>query len=797
MLTWLIARFCGDKLASRIASWLVLLSLLASAYELATIFDAQIEVRDWLLWRYAPLWPCCALFAIACTVTGNLVVGYLRPGEQTAAGGLAEAFTIRFATGLYAFYLLLSLVGFARAFGHVSFFLAPLGLIAVGAPRALRDLQHLRRRYDKGHDWLRFSPREVAAFALGALALAVLYLGVLIPENTAYDARWYHLGLAEHYAAAGGIIRSPEGSVPSTVTHLASVIYAWGFCLPWGSLFDRLELCSHLELTVFVCTLPGIVALVRYLLPGERARAAWLCVFAFPSVFLYDSSLHSAADHIAAVWSIPAYLVAMRAARDLRIGTCVLLAIQFAGLLMSKYTAAIAVLGPAMVVVGRAVWLAGRQLAIKPRRFSALAGLGALAGAGLLLTSPHWLKNLIWYGDPMYPMLYRYLPLRPWIQDGPFILQVYLQDGFAATGTLDDKLAGLYKALYDYSYGLYSWLGFHGNYPIFGSLFTFTLPALPFLRSSKRIWVIVLLAHLGIGVWFWFFHFERYLQALLPWMASAVAAIAILVWRTGWPARFGIVVLVGLQVAWGAAAIFWPLHQMTGKSNIMLAAEFLGRAYDHRAAASRTKPFEEFAALGRALPSGSKVLLHHEHIRTGLGAMVVTDAPRIQYGLDYGQLGSLRRVHEQLRAWGVTHVVYMPSLVYGEQSIAAELLFHTSALSWRMLTSYGARRIAELGLEPPPEPPSGVLVYLCDRTYAAGAYELADLRVSPYVLIGELKHYPAPRAALQSNAEHDGRFGYAVVNSACKGAPRLQSGWQRVAAFETTSYYVRRATEGR
>jgi hypothetical protein len=793
LLGWLLARYVGEKTASRTISWLVMLALLVAAYELAIIFDAQVKVSDWLLWRYAPLWPCCAFFALACVVVGNLIVAYLLPDQGPASGGLAEAFTLRFATGLYAFYVALTLVGFGRGLGAISFWAVPLGLIALGGRRALREWKHLRPRYDTEGDWLRFSPAEVAAFGVGAVALAFLYLGVLVPDNTAYDARWYHLGLAEHYAAAGGIIRSPEGAVPSTVSHLASVLYAWGFCLPWGTLFDRLELCAHLEFTVLVCTLPGIVALTRHLLPSARARGAWLFFFAFPSVFLYDSSLHSAADHIAAVWAVPAYLVAIRAAQDLRPRTCVLLAIQLAGLLMTKYTAAITVIGPALVVVIVALWLGARQLAHRPRRFLALGALATLAGSGLLLTTPHWLKNLIWYGDPMYPMLHAYLAVRPWIEDGPFILKVYLQDGFAATGTFEDKLDGLYRALYDYSFGLYSWLSFHGNYPIFGSLFTFALPALPFLRNAKGIWWVVLLVHLGIGVWFWFFHFERYLQTLLPWMAAALAAISISAWRTGLPARIGLVSLFALQLAWGLAAIFWPLHQMTGKSNVALAAEFLGRAYRNQGAATRVQPFEDFAALGRAVPRSSKVLVHHEHMRTGLGRMSVTDAPRIQYGLDYGELGSYKRIHDQLRAWGVTHVVHVPQTVYGDESVAAELLFHGYALSWQVVQTYGARSISLLPRESPSELPAEVLVHQCDGTYGSGAYHLSDLRVSPYSLVGEPKSYPLPREVVGPTDQADARYGYALVNAACPNAPTLGQGWRRVAGVSATSYYVRRA----
>jgi hypothetical protein len=610
-----------------------------------------------------------------------------------------------------------------------------------------------------------------------------------VPDNASYDARWYHLAIAEHYAAAGGIIRSVEGNVTVTIPQLTSVLASWAFCIPWGGLFDRYELAAHLEFVILLGTLPGVVALVRHLVPGVSARWAWLAMLAFPSLFVYDSSLHGGADHVAALFAIPAYLSLLRAWSALRWRACLLLAISVSGLLMSKYTAAAAAAGPVLVVTLRGVWLVISQLRLRPRRFDALRNLGLTLGAGLLLTTPHWLKNLIWHGDPLYPILHRYLKVRPWNDEGDFFFAVYQEQQFVPTGTLQHKLIGMLKALYDHSYALYNWSDFHGHYPVFGSLFTFSLVALPFLRGTGRTWALVALTHLGIVVWYWVSNAERYLQCLLPWMAAAVAGIGILAWRSGWPARLGVVGLAGLQLVWGSDMIFWPLHRMTGKSPVGLANDFFARGYGN-GGESRTKPFEDFAALGRGLPPRSKVLVHHEHLHLGLGTMVVSDSTRMAYGINYGALGSPAAVHALFRSYGITHVVWEPRAIYGDESVAGDLVFHTYAASWQNVGKSGSRHVAALPAEAPEPREATAFVFYCGGSYTSGLYPLSALRLSTYPLRGKVTRFPVPQ---QPYTEGDPvpSAGYAIVNEGCPNAPRMK-GYRVVATQGSVRYYASR-----
>jgi hypothetical protein len=298
------------------------------------------------------------------------------------------------------------------------------------------------------------------------------------------------------------------------------------------------------------------------------------------------------------------------------------------------------------------------------------------------------------------------------------------------------------------------------------------------------------MTHLGIAMWFWLFHAERYLQSLLPWMAGIVASLAILAWRSGWAARVGVVALGGLQVVWGLDMIFWPLHRMTGKSQIALANDFFAKGYGS-AGAGRLKPFEDFAQLGRALPRGAKVLIHHEHTRLGLNAASVSDAPRIQYGINYAELGSPAGVARWFRDNGITHVVWQPGTIYGEEPVGAELVFHAYASSFVVVERAAGRTLGKLPDRPPQPRSDEALVHLCDGTYAPGIYAVSALNVSPYPLAGFKKVYPSPSRPISADDDSAlASLGYAVVDSSCRGAPRSLRNFTQTAAAGKIRYYV-------
>src|SRR6185437_15537638 len=127
--------------------------------------------------------------------------------------------------------------------GTAFFYLYPLALGGIGVRGLARYLGRARRHFRSARARARRPPSLLwsAAFALGTLAFAVVYLSIMVPENAAFDARSYHLPIAEHFAAGGRIARFPEGWFAGTLPHLASWLYTWPFTLRSVNLFAHVS----------------------------------------------------------------------------------------------------------------------------------------------------------------------------------------------------------------------------------------------------------------------------------------------------------------------------------------------------------------------------------------------------------------------------------------------------------------------------------------------------------------------------------------------------------------------------
>ena len=249
----------------------------------------------------------------------------------------------------------------------------------LGAPGArplpaaylLRARRHfpLRRA---GPRMRRRPPAPYAAYAFGLLGLTIVYLTIMVPENAAFDSLTYHLPIAEHFAAGGRVGKFVEGWVAGVIPHLASWLYTWPFTLRSVNLFGHVELAAHIEFALFVVTVFSISLLVEAVL-RRRARGAWAVIFLFPGLFLYDSSLSLAADHVLAFWAVPLALAVRRVlARPTATGPAVLLGLMVAGAALTKYQA-VSLVFPALAVLaavasGRELWRARERRRRRRRR---------------------------------------------------------------------------------------------------------------------------------------------------------------------------------------------------------------------------------------------------------------------------------------------------------------------------------------------------------------------------------------------------------------------------------------------
>lgn len=717
------------------------LLLVAAACAFVVFYSTFYPVEHWLLWRYTGYWVACAVWSAACVSTGYALVGRLRGLPLP----FLETLCLSFACGVVAFYLLINLLGAVHGLHPAAFYLLPLAMIAVGGAPLFRYLRRYWRLVRaRRASRTPVSPLVVGIWVFGVVVLCMIYFKTLSPENAQFDAQWKHLALAEQYAHLGYIPRFAEGWTVATNPHLASVLYTWAFLGPSDRLFDQVGLALHMELTCFLWTLATIPAAVRLLVPRARASASWVARLLFPGVLLYDSSLSGGADHIAALFALPIFILLLRSLPTLHPGRLALLGTAMAGAALPKLTAGMLLVpGAALIVASVFVWRSVGQRKLLWR------GPAAATAAALGATSFFWLRNWIWHGDPLYPSLHSHLALHPWTDDAAALFEYGYKEFQFWRPTRD--WSGIWETLLatvDFSFFPNDYKRYHGNVPVFGSLYTLLLLALPFLKRAKRIWLLVALTQLALFVWFWVHHQDRYLQTLMPWMAAATAAIMIRVWNIGWIPKAAIGILVATQVAIGADVYFIQSHAMI-RSPIKRVNDLLSSGYE-RKYENRFDVFKGMTAIRDALPEDAHVMLHDNHIHLGLSRRTTSDWGAWQFGLSYGRMTSPGELWDRYRDLGITHVVWKDRVSKGWDSIAGDLVFFDFAENWTdKKTRARTHRVARMRDERPPDEPYGKVLYLgCGRGYGNGLYRLSQMTVP--VFGPDNGQFPRPETPVDS-----------------------------------------------
>jgi hypothetical protein len=749
-------------------SWLVLAAIVFATAFFGWVVNRHYAIEDWLFWHYAVYWIATGVWLVGALGIGHLLV--------TRAFGLRlpthEATVAALALGLLSFEVAMLVVGILHAYRAPAFFAVPLAFVAGGFPGARELFRCWRGIYARARP--RIGLIGLASIAFGCLVFAMIYFAVLTPENIQFDARWKHLSLAEDWVAYGGLRRRDEGWLFAARPHMTSLLYTWAFLLPGARLFDKMLLSAHLELAIFaVTTLCGIPALVRRLVPGADARVVWAARFLFPGVLVYDSSLSGGADHIGALFGIPAALLVFRVWKRLELRPTLLLATVLAGAVLVKETIALMLVPfPALAVVVRAKWLFIQKLrkrATPEEARNAWRTPLFAAGLALAVTSPLWLENLVWFGDPLYPSLNRFFSPHPWSVDAAYRFQWGYEDVQLWAPTRDlEGLKQTFIALFSYSFDPHDWKKFHRDVPVFGSLFTLLLFCLPFCRGTRRTWVMVGWIHLAIFAWYSVHHQDRYLQGILPLMAAATAATMLLVWRQhGHLVRGALALLVSLQLVWGGDVYFFQTHAMSrspAKKSIDLLSSGFERKGDSRFAVQNS-----FQAIGKGLPKKARLLLHETNINLGTGVSTVLDNPGWQYGIEYGNEKSPAELHDRLVELGVTHVFAKTEKSKGSDSLAGDIRF------FDYLRRYGAEPhsvsgglLVEVGDKPEGPFDDSVAVLSCGKDYAPGLYQVNDLSTPPFG--PRMKNLPKPRepARLPDDAEAlVQKAEFVVADSAC------------------------------
>ncbi len=746
-----------------IALTLILVALTAL---LVQQLNRHIPLSTWMFWRYGLAWLLAVVWAGACVSVGHELLVRLR---VTPRLHLDERLLFSLSLGALVFGLAIFALGIVGVLVRPVFVLLPLAALAAGGRSLARfgrqALGHLRhaRRTARPMPWWQAPLLMVAAVAFG-----LLYIQVLSPNSLHYDARWYHMPVAEHFATAGAIRPTPEGWFMGATPQLVSYLYTWCFLHPSWELFDRVELALHLEVVSFLATVFMVPMAVRRLVPRWRGRAAWPAFFLFPGIFLYDSNLSGAADHIGALWVIPAGVCLLHLARSFDPLWSLLLGVYLAALALSKYSfISVLVAGVVMLALVTVHALAQRRRHGQPLA-PVFRGLGIVAATGVVLTMPYWLKNWVFYHDPLYPALSDWIRPAGWTLHSDERLRAY--KAMATPGR--PGLAGWLESLgvvFSFAFKPNDWPYFHGDVPVFGPLFTLSFFCLPFVRATRRHWAVYAGCALSVLVWHRVYHLDRYLQVILPWMVVATLATFALVWRQHWLPRLALGVLVSLQIIWSGDIPFIATHNLLGKeSPLQAAADLLQSSFKKRKGPLRILP--PWDAIGASLPRGSKVLVHETAIHLGLRSPSVSDSA--QAFLDYRELGSPAHLHDWLRQAGVTHMVWENELSLGYYTLGDDLLFfdfavHQSVEPRRIdnhwVTRLTAQRPSDDGWR------DVVAIFPCSGPYAQGLYHLRDLGVHPN---GD-RPAPAPFAPAPSRPGYEvtkllTQAGFLVHNGSCQ-----------------------------
>lgn len=772
-----------QRLKAPVAAALVV----AATWPVWRAFAFQRPLVSWYFPRLAVTWGLTLLFSGACLAIGTRVVSWLT-GPVRRDGFWA----LSFATGVLAFGVAMGVLGHLGLLSPGLLGLLPLLLLAAGWSSLVDGFLDARARWAKVPS---LSVWEVLFGIAGVLGVTLAVLPVLAPENINYDARWYHLVIADRYALMGRIAASPEGNHLLAGPHLASLLYTWAFLQDGASTFDKALLANHVEAACFIGTLALVPPLARALAPRGSTvsyRLAWVAMLTFPALYIYDTGLMGGADHVAALWAPAALLTLLQARERGDRRSWVLFGLSLGALALTKYTA-ILLLAPLVVwvAVGSLTWPL-RASTLRPRLVGPLVG----AGAALAVTSLHWLRNWVFYGNPVYPLAARlFTTTTPWTRDSAAWNFWYSRELFVPTeARLPSRIAEVSDAVFDYHLNLYTWRDFTNGLPVFGSLFAISLVLLPFLRGAKRLWALVLAIHAGIAIWFVLAHQMRYLLILVPLMAAACAVLAVEAWSwRSWLVRAAIVGAVAVQLIGAGDAPFAPTHRTNGRqSPLGKAVSFLGRgiAEDNDA---RFKLWKELEEVGALVPRNARLLIHGSHATLGMNRVVLTDAIGIQYGLNYAELGSLSAIHRKLMALGVTHVASVDS-VSDSNSSAGELLFRTylHTVSVEQKSAHGWL-VGEVPHDEPVDLPGLVVYSGCGSTYASGLYELQQLSAPP-VPASVDPVWVAPKET-QDLVALAARATYAVVEDGCPApfplGPFRVIGRQETKGL-TRAYYVRR-----
>src|SRR5690606_32547953 len=204
----------------------------------------------------------------------------------------------------------------------------------------------------------------------------------------------------------------------------------FGFSVPGLRPELRWMMALTVEFTIVLWKIFGALVAAQWMLDKAGPRGLWVTFFLFPSVFIYDQNIGGSADHFMGVFAAPVFIALVIAAQRFEARACVLLGVLLGGALLTKYQA-VYVLGVSGAVLGLR-WCYFAFLLLRKRAPSSdslqlswrmlLMAAAYVAVPTLVVSSPHFIKNIIFYHNPVYPFNQGLFPSYPSHEKSKFFM---------------------------------------------------------------------------------------------------------------------------------------------------------------------------------------------------------------------------------------------------------------------------------------------------------------------------------------------------------------------------------------
>jgi hypothetical protein len=779
-----------QRLAAGIAATLV---CGYGTYVLGQALDPYYPIKEWLVWRLAPIWGYALLFNLSCVAFGAFLLRRLLGQRQLPA---LERLLQSMMLGLTAFVLGLYAVGFVGLFKPWMAVLLPLVFLVVGERDGRALLTEL-------FAWRASLPQPKRlervlggmAIALGCAALFFLYLEALDISAINFDATWYHFPIAQDYARVGRIIAFP-GENHRAFPHLTSLVHTWALLVPGLSKLPQHWMLSlHLEFTIVVWRIVASAALARWLLGGRDVRGLWAAFFLFPSVFVYDQQIGGSADHFLGFFAVPAVLAAAQAFKRFDRRWCVLLGVALGGHMLVKYQAAYLIFGigvatvVSVVVLGVRRLLSERRIALEgdwPTYGALLKGAATIGVTLALVSAPHFAKNAVFYRNPVYPFA-----SKVFTSTFPPPVPGYYEEK-STKGVFLPQHSGLQRQawalgrVFQYSLTTAN-RNLTKHRPYMGALFSLLLPCALFVRGRRRVLFTAGITAMAFMLWANTAANDRYLLAFYDLCIGSALALMVKVWELGWSARVGLSPLVLLQLFWGGdAMLLYGKKQLD--AGIDLITQGYSGSYEERFAAKSIQ-----LELTKATPKNAVILSRNWKGLLGLNRLVLSDIQANQDYVVYSHLKDPRDFYDLLKARGITHLMYprgdrRPGR-WNNTLLFAEI-FRRGPSSKRI----GKMQLNELPREAPPHSAPYLVLVSSQREYPDGIYKLEQLDVD-YRDPAMFTPKPVPFKPASGDSAELAKDLQAVVmcrNRLPRGwSKALLEGFERMESFDGCDYYLR------